>query len=615
MLWPMHLVLGPCVTKVGIPCASPTKCGQSNSKAAHGCVSQMDLFMLSVHLTCNSKNVQVVDLYDLNCRYGVNVEARFKARFLCDFIRDDMPLPIKDIIKFYVDGFHSKVHTYKCAWCNSQFRNEASGLPSGSCCEQWMRVANAFKRIMTDMHPSVHRAQVELICQHYNRAQNGKIVKTLAHKAKSNVRQLHDLCAEMAMWQAQYTYALQAPEEGHPTSACSFTEDDVVRWSAEMRTVAESASKELSEATDAWTDYDKLAALQLRVAGMDAWESNAPPQEAPTHGRWHLPLLKYLGRMPWWYRYDNWEDKPRDVFRAMHHRHAARATKLEAQLRADHDFATQLQHAEAGLPIKMLHELTPRLHQAYLQFRDSLNHSDHSLNRTNKKKNAVHARMRRHKAAYVELLRINNAWVAKANDMRADARSPQDPLLEGYTYLDEEACTSVAFDGMFPVCSELPSDQDITGVPFSSRHRIVLVRDRIQRTIEDLVITTCHVRNLLYILHWKTDHLTAPLAHALANPSTWGDAVIMQAEQQHTRDLESQWHQAFGHWRTFKDLRLASPAHPSESSSSSSDSSDDDAHPNVTEDIEYSSADEEHLTMLGVLGFHFLDDLLDGDRQ
>lgn len=558
---------------------------------------------------------QVVDLYDLNCRYSINVDVRFKARFLHDLIRDDMLLPIKDIIKFYVDGFHSKVHTYPCAWRNSQFRNEASGLPSGSCCEQWMRVANAFKRQMSDMHPSVQRAQVELIGQMYNRAQNRKIVKTLSHKSRSNVRQLHDLCGQMARWQAQYTYSLEAPEEGEPTSACSFTEDDIRRWGSEMRVVAESARKELAEATDAWTQYDKLAALRLRVAGMDAWESNAPPEEAPTHGRWHLPLLKYLGRMPWWYRYDNWEDKPRDVFRAMHQRHAGRATKLEAQLQAHPDFHTRLANAEAALPIKMLHELTPRLHQAYLQFRDSLSQEDFSLNRTYKKRNAVHARQRKHKAAYVELLRINNAWVAKANDMRASARSPQDALPEGYKYLAEDVCTSVAFDGMFPVCSDQPSDQDVTGVPFSSRHKIVLVHDRIERTIEDLVITACHVRNLQYILHWKADHLTAPMTHAIANPSTWGDAIMMQAEQEETRNLLSQWHQAFGHWRVFKDLRLAEPANPSESSESgsSSDSSDDDV--DDTEDIAYSSGDDEHLTMLGVLGYHFLDDLLEGDRQ
>ena len=109
--------------------------------------------------------------------------------------------------------------------------------------------------------------------------------------------------------------------------------------------------------------------------------------------------------------------------------------------------------------------------------------------------NRLRRARRRHTALYKELMHINNAWVARENELRGVVNSQQ-ALPCGYEHLDIEKSLHVDFDGTFPRGRPQPTATDATTVPFTTRQKVVHVADRIDRLYEDLIVTTLQAKNL-----------------------------------------------------------------------------------------------------------------------
>lgn len=385
-----------------------------------------------------------------------------------------------------------------------------------------MHVANQYKRIVSDLHPSVHAAHVDLIGLAFNRVHSAQLPKCLIRKYRSDIANLRVFTEKFAAFEAQFTGA---------DGACFFDDSDVARWRTSLVDAAKTQRDHIRSAYDDWVDYDRLAALQWRVKGMAAHIAHAGTADAPLEGRLHLPILKYLCKLPK-LKFEDFDAKTQGAFRKTMTKAALDATVLASRLCAGEpdqaSYEANLKAADDALPLKMLDQLSPLLQAAHLEVKTARAACSH---RAGEKKEAARARRakKKHILLFKELLNINNAWVARENTLRGviDAKAT---LPSGYAYLEIATHLDPGFNGSFPRGRAEPCADDPTTVPFTSRQPIVYVADRIDRLFEDLIVTTLQAKNLKYVLTYRGEHLSCLLQDSLTDCSLWGRAVHVQHE-------------------------------------------------------------------------------------
>ena len=185
-----------------------------------------------------------------------------------------------------------------------------------------------------------------------------------------------------------------------------------------------------------------------------------------------------------------------------------------ATVASEGEFDTGLSAAEAALPLHMLEVVACRLHEYYLAYH--VQHTSAHVTRrgARSEKKDSRAAWARDKHRYVEVIRIHNAWVQRANDMRGAPL--QADLAEGYMHLSEEECLAPSFDGAFPFVASGATGTDGTGVPFAQRNLAVHIRAKLERLEEELTIVTMKVRNLYCVLAHRERHLRSTAAAATA---------------------------------------------------------------------------------------------------